>query len=177
MDKRLNESPALKYEDAVHKLEVSRSALARALLSPPADANNQASNGGGTKPHASAAGSMLKDTLSSWWRHHPWQAPLQEIHHLIDDSVGAGTRRYPYAALISAATIGSALVLAKPWRWFPAGRWAALSLLKPTATTASSLLKDVPVSALMSLLVAAAMKPSPTAMAKKRPAEKREMPL
>lgn len=55
--------------------------------------------------------------LGEWWHHHPWRPVGEMLAGEAQASTLPWLRRHPVAAVATAAALGAALVVSRPWRW------------------------------------------------------------
>lgn len=60
---------------------------------------------------------ILLDTLSSWWNHHPWRAVGTVAADAGRDIVAPIAKRHPVYLMLGAALFGAVLLRWGPWRW------------------------------------------------------------
>ena len=115
---------------ALLRIEASRARLRSAML-PPADSAAADAGPGFALPRrwramwrafkrsgplanvaATAAGA-----LRSWWRSQPWYSTTEWAGRALLAEVQPMVRRHPLMAVAVGASLGAALVSARPWRW------------------------------------------------------------
>jgi hypothetical protein len=100
-----------------------------------------------SQPAPARLSTVLIGALASAWLRRPAQAPVQVGLAVLEGALSPLARRHPWALIATAAGVGAALGLARPWRWLlrpallaglvtPLVSQLALRCLRPPSTRA-----------------------------------------
>ena len=115
---------------ALMRIEASRARLRSAMLPPIESSASDAGPGFSlpmrwramwrsftrSGPLATVA-STAADALGSWWRSQPWHSTGEWAGRALLAEVQPLVRRHPLMAVAVGASLGAAVVAARPWRW------------------------------------------------------------
>lgn len=120
---------------ALLRIEASRARLRSAMLPPPDTASTDGGPGFALPkrwramwrafmhkgPLATVAGTAAS-ALGAWWRSQPWHTTTEWAGRALLAEVQPVIRRHPLLAVAVGASLGAAVVSARPWRWHALSR-------------------------------------------------------
>ncbi len=117
-------APALERPSAAERIALSRERLREAMR----DKSASQSEAADTNAHVSSAAwidklkilpgtSILLNTLSVWWEHHPMHVLAIATTDATKAVIKPAAQRHPIALVIGAAAMGGIFAWSRPWRW------------------------------------------------------------